>query len=667
MDKIGADVPLTASPSPASPAIPAGSPAVTLPLERLRQLPLELPQRQALLRELAAGEANSAAALPLRGELAEVTLRCCEAAYQAGDWAEALAQHDALLALVQELAAALPARAAGFWNRYSLLLAFFTAELHGRLTQVSTNPPPLQERVELCWQICERLRQAEPLPLQPPEWLAVLEQQLVQDGALLAIDLIKEAGPAATRPRAVRLLVRLERLLESAPEWVLMAARQQLEEQAQLVLAAEPAPEPRALAELAELIELLPVAAERQPALVAALTRLRLGLELLDPELVPLVIISAVAEPPPAPAAQDLSAPQPAVPAEPALAGLALLEEGASAGPLQLDLAPLLGAEPEVIEAALDDFVWHLPRGCRALPAATALPALLEGHWRQGLRLPAAAFERLAILAASWQRRLGDRLEPLPPLDWQHSLLLELGATELAVLLPLLAAPASLEPALAQLRREHHNQAFWQQRQERPWMQCLPPLEALRRWHVEEGYYARAHSPLEELRSWGATAAQALLQAELWTNDAGCFGLWLAVAQELVLRHGQPLPPLGAPPAPERLLAELGGLEVLYVGEQAAAVQTAHRQGLCFRGEPFGLRVLEPPASRWPARPAGGYGDSLAVLLEVVDGLYRQRPFAVLLADCGAYRLPLLQAAHHRYGVAAVSSGLPMAGWLGAA
>ena len=96
------------------------------------------------------------------------------------------------------------------------------------------------------------------------------------------------------------------------------------------------------------------------------------------------------------------------------------------------------------------------------------------------------------------------------------------------------------------------------------------------------------------------------------------------------------------------------------------AVQAAHRQGLCFRGEPFGLRVLEPPASRWPARPAGGYGDSLAVLLEVVDGLYRQRPFAVLLADCGAYRLPLLQAAHQRYGVAAQSSGLPMSGWLGA-
>jgi hypothetical protein len=629
--------PLTTSPGSVSPR--ADRAAVTLPLDQLRQLPLPLPQRLALLQQLAASAAEPAEALPLRGELAEVTLRCCEEAYQAGAWADALGHLDAVRALVEELAAAIPARAAGFWERYGLLLAYLTAELHGRVKVGSDDPPPLAERVELCWQMAERLRRAEALPLQPPDWLAVHEQHLVQDGATLSIELLEQAG-------------------QPAPEWVMRLARQQLEEQARLVLAAEPAPQPRELAELAELVELLPLPAERQPALAAALTRLRLGLELLDPQLAPLTPAPA---PAPAPAAAEPAMPQPAAPAEPGLAGMALLEPGASAGPLALDLAPLLEAEPEAIEAALDDFVWHLPRGSRALPAATALPALLEAQWRQGRRLPAVAFERLAYLAASWQRRLADRLEPLPPLDWQHSLLLELGATELAVLGPLLAGPAGLEAALAELRREHHNQAFWQQRQELPWMQCPPPLEALRRLHVEEGYYARAHAPLEELRGWGEAAAGALLQAEIWTDDAGCLGLWLAVAQELVLAQGQPLPPLGAPPAPERLLAELGGLEVLYVGERAAAVQAAHRQGLCFRGAPFGLRVVDTPASRWPARPAGGFGESLAVLLEVVDGLYRQRPFALLLADCGAYRLPLLRAAHQRYGVAALGGR-----WLGA-
>jgi hypothetical protein len=54
--------------------------------------------------------------------------------------------------------------------------------------------------------------------------------------------------------------------------------------------------------------------------------------------------------------------------------------------------------------------------------------------------------------------------------------------------------------------------------------------------------------------------------------------------------------------------------------------------------------VLETLASRWPARPADGFAQRLAVLLEHVEVLYRQRPFAVLLADRGACRLPLLPA-----------------------
>lgn len=195
-------------------------------------------------------------------------------------------------------------------------------------------------------------------------------------------------------------------------------------------------------------------------------------------------------------------------------------------------------------------------------------------------------------------------------------------------------------------------------------MQCPSPLEALRRLHVEEGFYARSHPPMESLRSWGREVVLALSEAELWTDDAGCLGRWLAVAQELVLSQQGPVPELGRPPQPEQLLIDLGGLELVYVGDGAAAVQEAHRAGHCFRGQPFGLRVMEGPESRWPARPSGGFEQSLAVLLESVDALYRQRPFDVLLADCGAYRLPLLRAVQQRYGVAAMSSGRPMAKWL---
>ena len=102
----------------------------------------------------------------------------------------------------------------------------------------------------------------------------------------------------------------------------------------------------------------------------------------------------------------------------------------------------------------------------------------------------------------------------------------------------------------------------------------------------------------------------------------------------------------------------------MYVGDEAMGVQAAHRAGRCFRSGAFGLRVLATPASRWPARPAGSFDESLGVLMEAVDRLYRERPFDVLLADCGAYRLPLLRTVHQRYGIPALSSGRPMAGWL---
>ena len=647
-----------ATPSPAAEA-PAG---VWLSLERLRELPLTAEARLALLRDLQVAQPSQAPALALSGELAEVTLRCCEDAYNRGDWTAALELHDALVPLVEQLARAVPEQSTVFWSRYGELLAFLTAAVHTAVNDASPNPPEPLLRAELCSQLSDRLQQARQWPCAPPDWLAVLEQQLVQMGAVYWYDLLPTAAERGARTKALELLLRLQTLLNPVPHSVLAQARDLLHQEASALMElAEPSA--HELWRLLHGLERLPVEAPRKDALAMALTRARLGLELLAPELGSL---SAPVENSPDVADENEPVLDPAGVAVPALAELVFLEAGAVPTQLQLDLAPLLSAEFEEIEQALDDFIWHLPNGYRAFPAAPALVAALEPRWAAGLLLEAPSFERLAYLAAAWQRRLGEKLEPLPILDWQQGLLVELAATELAVLQPLLANSAAMEPALGTLRREHLNEAFWQERHEVPWMQCPPPLEALRRLHREEGFYARSHEPLKSLRAWEREATLALQDAALWTDDAGCLGLWLAVAQELVASLQEPLPLLGAPPPVDQLLADLGGLEVLYVGTQARAVQAAHRAGRCVRGEPFGLRVLEPPVSCWPARPAGSFEESLAVLLEAVDGLYRQRPFAVLLADCGAYRLPLLRAVHQRYGVSGLSSHLPMAGWLGA-
>jgi hypothetical protein len=662
---------------------------VRLPLEVLRQLSLESAARRELLQELLASGQSGDAALALQVELADTVMVSCQEALERADWRQAIRQLDELVELVSRLAAQAPQQAPLYWRSYGQMLAALTAAIHPVLTRAEAEAGA--EQADLQWLLAQRLCLAHQLPFEPPHWLAVHERQILQKGGMLHFNL-REAppegvGPNEYRTRAAQMLLRLHRLIDPPPPWVLKLVTVVLGEQAELLLSA-PQLDAQATAGLIADLAQLPVDGSSQVAAQAALVRARASLELLAPELQPLSQPATAqaeqqSDPPPAqqpdqPSDQqpDQGAAQPAAPSAQAArqipqatveAGLArlVLAEGDGAGTaLELNIRPLLTAEFEAIDAALDDFVWHLPRGSRAMAVAPALQEALEPRWQAGERLPQAAFERLAYLGAAWQRRLAPKLEPLPQVHWQQSLMAQLGATELAVLRPLLAEADSLEPLLAQLRREHHNPEFWRQRQELPWMEAPPPLEALRRLHLEEGFYAGSHQPLRDLQDWGKDSIRALLDAVICIDDAGSLGLWLAVAQDLIAQGVGPLPPIGQPPAADELLAELGGLEVLYVGDGAGQVQAAHGEGRCFRGQPFGLRVLPMPASRWPGRPGGHFAESLALLLEVVDGLYRQRPFAVVLADCGAYRLPLLRAVHQRYGVTAMSVARPVPGWL---
>jgi hypothetical protein len=246
---------------------------------------------------------------------------------------------------------------------------------------------------------------------------------------------------------------------------------------------------------------------------------------------------------------------------------------------------------------------------------------------------------------------------PLPAVEWRPgALVVELDPLELMVLRHAGAAAEPLEDALAELRRRHHDDDFWAAAvpaatSAAEAVPALPgALEVLRRFQLEGGFYATTQAPLDSLRHWARPALQALLQAQVWSADVATQGLWLP--WELQGRPGR----LRQPPQGSALLELLGGAEVVLVGHGCEALQEAHRAGRLFAGGAFGLRCLEVPESRHPHRPAAGFEHSLDVLLADVEALHRERPFTVLLANGGAYRLPLAQAIGSRFGVLAVAA-----------
>jgi hypothetical protein len=181
----------------------------------------------------------------------------------------------------------------------------------------------------------------------------------------------------------------------------------------------------------------------------------------------------------------------------------------------------------------------------------------------------------------------------------------------------------------------------------------------LRRFELEAGFYATTQAPLESLRQWARPALQALLRAQVWSVDATTHDLWQHWGQPGQWRQ---------PPRGSELLERLGGAEVLMVGEgpeSTEALLEAHRAGRLFPGGAFGLRCLAVPQSRHPQRPAAGFEYSLEDLVAAVEALYQERPFTVLLAGGGAYRLPLAQVMLSRYGVLAVAGATGLAAWLG--
>lgn len=638
------------------------SPGVWLSLEMLRQLPLQPESRCRLLQTLALegshGMGPLASALDLQLEAAEATAISSLDYLDRGEWLQAVERHNELRILLGALVQKRPNLAEPLWSRYGELLAGLTAAVHGVVNTHSPEPPEPELRATLCWRLMELLEEGCRLPFEPPHWLAVLEQQLVQDGALFWRERIGITPEALER--SLGLFLRLTQLLDPVPEWVDQACKDLLTDWLSPRLAGpEPLLEP--LPQLLDWLDRWPVAAERRGALAEAVARTRITLNLL-------AHMPAAAEQPSqaAPAAalpQEEEGPQPDNPSAGPLQLVIQPDGSAPLSPQALNLAPLLACDLESLEQELERFVQTQPPDRPAAEAISSMLTSLATLWRNGGRLPLGSFPLLSYMAAAWQRRLGARIQALPPLGLEAPLQLELNGQELALLQAVLMADPALEPALVELRRQHHNGDFWRTQEARPWYARPSPLEALRSLHLEAGLYLSGHAPMESLKRWAQGVVAALLAGQVWSDNPATLGLWLPVAQQL-MAGGSCMPHCGRGMEPKTLLAALAGQEVVYVGDHGERLQATHSHGGLFRPEPFGLRCLAPPASRHPLRPSTGHEASLESCLEAVEGLYQKRPFQWLLSDAGAYRLGLAQAAHSRLGVRCFCTATALVDWL---
>ncbi|MEA5423979.1 hypothetical protein [Synechococcus sp. CCY9202] len=618
-----------------------------LPLAQLRALPLAHGALLALLSELHRNPQPSgpiATAAELLLEIANLTTQQLRRALEERELEQALEALNALQQQVQALVAAQPQKADQYWSRYGELLAQVAVRVHGAVFGTDGEAALEGEpRAVICWRVSQALEAAASLPLVPPEWLHVYEQQLVQEGALAWRDRTEaEAGE-----RSLDQFLRLAELLDPAPEWVTLACRELLQARIEPLLQ-EAELDGEALELLLKQLARLQVLPERQEAFAAAVLRARLALELIqinrgagrpeELELVEAEWLDGEANPP-----------DPSTGASALVLGCGLAATEAHS----FDLAPFLDGDLEGAAAALESFLERHHGSSR--PAAPAAVSLHSGLERGGATLPLAGVAVLSQAAHQWQKALENRCQPLPAVEWRQGMVVELEPIELVLLLQLQQQRPALEDALVAMRRRHHDTAFWQAANPEGPMALWSTEAVLREWHRAGGFYASSHAPVESLLRWAQPALAALQQAQGWSTEASSQLLALPLLQAGCIV---------AIPAEDDLAESLGGLEVVYVGARWEGVQRAHRDGQPFVGEAFGLRCLPGPSSCHPLRPAAGFEDSLAECVGAVEQLYLERPFDVLLAECGAYRLPLALAMKQRFGVRTVCGRGSVAQWL---
>ncbi|MCT4363590.1 MAG: hypothetical protein N3Z29_01630 [Synechococcaceae cyanobacterium MAG-AL1] len=650
---------------------------VCLPLETALELPLEAEARRllwiAFLQHTGAGDGRRPRLL---SALATACREGCERSLAAQAWLLALERCRETGRVVVELVRLVPEQAPAFWEAYGELVQALAATVHPLICSPGEGAAPAEERAEWAWQLYALLADLHERPFEPAHWMGVLELQLAQDGGLLWQALVGQT--AAAGMRCLVLLTRLLELLDPRPSWVLKAILETLALELDR-LEALPEVATAEIEILEGLVARLATRLSEKRAVVLDPLRQR-----LQAQAQRLRVTAPVAE-----STLPLSAVEVMAPDLGEWVGTALQLElaylpGATTlvrqgQKLAVNLEHLIEADPGGLEDAfasllgpLHDLAGETP--LQLLEPESSLYHSLQQLWRSGEQVPLSHFPALAEAPALWHRLVGPSLvqaerlgSSLPALRLgDQALVVQLDPVELAALQVGLLQPEAVEPALARLRRDHHNTDFWNPQEPEEEANPIEPLSSLRRLHAQGGFYASSHAPLESFQVWTQRTLGGLMAGALWCDSAHTLGLFLPVAQSLAVQGGRP-PQLHRPPDPLEIYSLMGGREVLYVGPHTEQVAEQHRSGRCFElfndlaVEAFGLRVLTPPRSRHPHRPGLGFEQSLEGLLLEVEQLYRQRPFELLLADCGAYRLPLLWATRQRFGVRGLSSGLPMA------
>ena len=458
-----------------------------------------------------------------------------------------------------------------------------------------------QEEAELCWRLAGILEQGLARPCSPPEWLSVLEEQLVQRGAL---GWQQREGPEA-RERCLDLFLRLAELQDPVADWVVKACHEGIAG----VIGALPGLEALSETDLGLLIERvsrLPVASEQRQAFEASLLRARFSLELLQQGREAggrqpddgLEVLEAEW-------LNEGEGPEVVAPLR-----LVAAERDHADGHEVFSLEPFLDGDRAGAERALEEFLqrWQEDERPACPPVATLLDSLAGGEGPPTL-------EALAVLrqaASRWQDTFGARVMPLPPVDWRaEGLLVELDPLELAVLHLAAGSSAALEDILAELRRRHHDQDFWAAPAADPFPVLPDALEALRAFALRAGFYATTHAPLESFNRWAQPALQALLQAQVWSTEAGTQALWVPVGPGAATvrswrgRCAAPTASKGDPAGPP------GGWRSCWWGMGRMRSRGLTGRGRCLLEEPFGLRCVAGPESLHPARPAAGFEHSL--------------------------------------------------------